>query len=1508
MKKTLLLVVALFATISASALKVYINPGHGGWGSDDRPNATIPYPNLSATGRPDTLGFYESNTNLWKCFYLRDKLNAVGVSTKMSRTTNGTTEAEKSLSTICSETNNYAPDHFISVHSNALTDGTNINYPIILFRGLDSNEKISGSKARATATWNELVKIYTQSQFEYYTAYQSSTNVRGDDSFYRTNPTNNNGYLGALKHSYPGYLTEGYFHTYQPSRHRALNPDWCCQEGLRYARGIINYHGLTKDTKGYIMGEVKTKESSINHSLYTYNTNTTDKYKPIHGAKIMLKNSAGDVIKTNCYPYVKRKLTNQNWYTTDNHYNGIFVFENLAPGTYAYSVHASGYKDETGTLTVTANQTTYTTIYMTSGQGTEPSVGPDVTWELNGGTVSGTLPTKISSSYTIPTPVKTGYKFLGWYNTNNTSGTQYTTLSAGFKGKLYAIWQEVELTPFAYGLWHEFSADSTEMTLHFYLNAKATNVKLIFNDGEKDYVVRDYNNVKAGGYSTTISTEIFPRGKRMVWRADVTGAAVTAPTEVTTRYSLYHPSTVDVDNNPENATFGMILTNEAEQAVKTATGYLGSGYGAGIYAFDAAFKPITNGSNPGFNGGKTFTTTANHFAPRRIRISDDGRIFATAQDGSGEYLWEINPENMNEWTAVFKGYNEGYTLTDDSGNFIAGANAGFDVRGAGDSLQLLMLSASKPGAQEAVLRTHIYNLGTAKTWNKVPTKEVTGAGYLLVPTQSNAQFDKDGGVWYSQYIATATESAPGLVHINQDGVEDYKSMRNNANNAGFRFNHDFTRVLISGVSAGTANSQKATVYIPSAKDDGSLTFRADVVIDMASLGTSLNDFAWDYAGNIYAVSNSNKKIVAYAMPHAADKVVSTPVASKYAFTFSEIPTKTAVDKPDSGAALNPFAYGLWHEFLSEDSTEMKLHFRMNALATNVKLVFNDGTKDYVVRDYNSVNAGGYSTTVKIDTLPRGKQLKWRVDVMGAEVQKTGLVNNNVKVVCPTSIDIDNNPENANFGTVFFVEAKADAKDNADYANFISNVDGAGLYLLNPDGTARKMPFQTKNRYGYNGGKIVQSAQFFHGTEVDGYSPYRVRVSDDGRIFVSSLTPDGQVLYEANPLLFSATDSLDWKAQASKGWIRVISDKNDNTVMAVEKRSCSHTYCGINSLFTENTSEFIAGPNVGFDVRGAGDNLQLLMLSGCKDAIVERNDYHFYCSEYDLGQATQWTTVPSRRIFRGYVRSYDGTQVQYDKEGNVWMCQERSFYDAPSLMKFKQDGSVAYEESPRQIYRRSGAIRFNDDFTLVAIASSGTGEGGGITIYPVLENGMPDWDNGQELDLKETTHYSIKDFAWDYANNLYVAADAASGTAGQCIAVYATPHAADRVVSTPAPAACSFKLSGPYTVSVRLNDSTMGTVEGAGVYEQGATATLTAIPYAGYEFVNWEVEGETLSTNPLSLIVNSDITVVLTFKSTITTNVDNAESNGVKVEKLFRNGQLYILRDEEVHTISGKRIR
>ena len=573
MKKFLLSIFALCAVIlSVSAARIYVNPGHGSWDpAECRNMRTINYPNYG-----DTLGFWESNTNMWKCYSLQQKLEKAGHTVKMSRTKTGGVNNgvyDKPLSTIAMECENWGADYFISVHSNAAgTDSYGnayVNYPAYFYRGTMSrpnhNPYVKNSDKMAAAAWPHTFIVHDNGM-EFH-SYWSMTNmgIYGDITQMGGSLTTNGytGYFGVLRHGDPGFLIEGYFHVYSPARHRAMNPDWCRQEGIRHYRGIQAWFGNSKpETTGYIMGYIRTKEKTLDHNFYKGKDN--DVYHPINGAKVVLRNSKGEVIKTNCYHHVARMLKNQDYYTTDHQYNGVFVYENLAPGEYTMYFHASGYKDVVQKITVKADQTSYCEIFMTSGQGTEPNVGdidPDVEWELNGGIIPGgtvptnaelweafkpyyntyyslsradqtienvasfaaakmeeimtntnseykwlgdyiigvagplsgesawrwhvhaffncndgtvqgnqkvatadfstagkpeawgdayriakklsaSLPSKITSNYTIPTPIKEGYDFLGWYNTNNTTGTKYTTLTVGFKGKLYAIWQE----------------------------------------------------------------------------------------------------------------------------------------------------------------------------------------------------------------------------------------------------------------------------------------------------------------------------------------------------------------------------------------------------------------------------------------------------------------------------------------------------------------------------------------------------------------------------------------------------------------------------------------------------------------------------------------------------------------------------------------------------------------------------------------------------------------------------------------------------------------------------------------------------------------------------------------------------------------------------------------------------------------------------------------------------------------------------------------------------------
>ena len=420
MKKIFMILAAALLTVSMSAAdltgkRIYVNPGHGSYGPNDRPMATIPYPNLPTTGMPDTLGFYESNTNLWKCMYLGEKLEAMGATVLYSRTQCGPWPYEmkngdypdyvwckncgiadpaagwqvtdsydahpdyekynRSLSEICREVEANNIDYFISVHSNANSEGSTANFPLMLYRGpdaysgansTDGAEYVVGSYEKAKLANEEKLKIMKAG-----IDVPSSTNlnIRGDWNFYGSTSTltingkTYKGYLGVMKHGASGFLSEGYFHTYQPARHRALNQDYCHMEGLDYYRAIINYYGADKETKGYIVGTVKDQYNKMSNSLFTYTPKSNDQWVPCNGAEVILKKAGVEVAR----------------YNVDTMYNGIFVFEGLEPGD-DYSLDAScdgffpladQYKVP---FSVKANETTYSMIYLTDTAYVPPTI------------------------------------------------------------------------------------------------------------------------------------------------------------------------------------------------------------------------------------------------------------------------------------------------------------------------------------------------------------------------------------------------------------------------------------------------------------------------------------------------------------------------------------------------------------------------------------------------------------------------------------------------------------------------------------------------------------------------------------------------------------------------------------------------------------------------------------------------------------------------------------------------------------------------------------------------------------------------------------------------------------------------------------------------------------------------------------------------------------------------------------------------------------------------------
>ena len=530
MKRILLAICALGMIFSAQAQRVYINPGHGDWGSESRNMATVTH----AVG--DTTGFWESNTNLWKGFALNEKLQAAGLQTLMSRTENGPypyvygdESIDKPLLDLGEEAEWWGATHYISIHSNAGPegyDGSFANYPLYIYKGYDGAPSNWASEDMAYNSIMRLYEIFDDEDGPEPTTYYSPSNpnVRGSSDFY--------GYtLGALNHSVHGYLTEGYFHTYSPARHRALNPDWCRQEGVRYFRGIMDYYGYSGETVGYVMGYVRSMTEMFSHSYYVPMPGRYDEFKPINGAKVVLRDPQGNIVKCNCYPYVKRMLKNQDYYTTDNNYNGVFLFENLKPGTYSIAVHANGYKDYTGSITVYADRTVYPEIFLTPGQGTDPSdpVTKDITWDLNGGIVPGGY---------VPTNEQLWAEFMPYYNS--------------FYGLNRAEQTIDKVSTFAPALMQKIMTDasSTYKWLGDYILSVASSQGVALptdmanaNEGAWRWAVHAFFNATAGQHGAA-GTDFTTAGKQEAWGTAyqiATGSSAELPGVVTSTYTLPIP-------------------------------------------------------------------------------------------------------------------------------------------------------------------------------------------------------------------------------------------------------------------------------------------------------------------------------------------------------------------------------------------------------------------------------------------------------------------------------------------------------------------------------------------------------------------------------------------------------------------------------------------------------------------------------------------------------------------------------------------------------------------------------------------------------------------------------------------------------------------------------------------------------------------------------------------------------------------------------------------------------
>ena len=103
----------------------------------------------------------------------------------------------------------------------------------------------------------------------------------------------------------------------------------------------------------------------------------------------------------------------------------------------------------------------------------------------------------------------------------------------------------------------------------------------------------------------------------------------------------------------------------------------------------------------------------------------------------------------------------------------------------------------------------------------------------------------------------------------------------------------------------------------------------------------------------------------------------------------------------------------------------------------------------------------------------------------------------------------------------------------------------------------------------------------------------------------------------------------------------------------------------------------------------------------------------------------------------------------------------------------------------------------------------------------------------------------------------------------------------------------------HTVTITAEN---GSIEGAGTYAHGTEVTLTATADTGYSFEKWS-DGNT--ENPRTITVTEDVVLKAIFKQDAPTQLyeTNAEN---KVEKVLRNGQVFIIRNGNTYDLTGRK--
>ena len=1011
-----------------------------------------------------------------------------------------------------------------------------------------------------------------------------------------------------------------------------------------------------------------------------------------------------------------------------------------------------------------------------------------------------------------------------------------------------------DLNPFAYNLYTSTNADGGTR-LNFSLNAPAPTVEVYIVVGGVEKKIRTISPAGKGNHPIDLTASDaasagLTAGSSYSWKVKVTTPDRGSAAEYVGRKVSDKPIfSIDVDNNPNSPYFGRILATHGTDNIANAQG---------IYAYNAAFE-ADGGRNMG-TGIATYSGwwSGNHLTPYRIRIAQDGsgRIFLGNFDVShtGAYLWQVDPAKLTSWTQLiarsWMKSNVG-TNVDDLANKIDVYNMGLDIRTNDNKYELLLLSANTGGANfnTGSVFSGVYTIPditnpTANcTYKQLKWTKVTGEQSIRnlfgSALNGSAIYDKHGGVWYCGNSSNGTQgSYPGLAHqfatatnykIDYDN-NDTHFQKKYTSAGGIRYDKNYNRMVVA--QGMNRTNIVGTIYtVTQANASTRPTLGSPVDLNAGSVKGSaswyVTDFAWDYADNIYACVRNTSADVRGVYAFATDlggKVLDIEARNSFKL---ELPAAGV----EGTTGLNPYAYDVSATY-NDATYQLTVKFSLNADAYNDGLGGNaDGVQIYLTDDpanpkkyyVHGMPANqcfkGQNKTCTIDLIsgkdkngkdiPRNTNLYASVTVQGDRTNtKPRQDSRSYKIYCGHGIAVDKDPNSKNFGKIFVTEAYQGTTQRDAYPQ---TKGLPGLYVLDPDFSFTSTTRYT-GRYDFSLYVIENTAP--SGLARKGYQPWKVRVSEDGRIFVCSNDMhqrqttqnangerDGVAVWEVDRNNFN-----NW-TPVLKGYRRFVSGQTGTNY--------TFSYKDVNGV-----EQFI-GPICGMDVKGTGDDVTLLLYTVNQAGVwLDMNGFHAY--EYNIKSKTLKPVTKFNN--GGYGLIFEYVTLRYGVDGSYWFGASRADgsdgvenngkTQEPNLAHVKKDGTTAdYTNYNSEFFAGAGLINYKSTYNnatinganhswLVTGKDNGGNSNGYFDVFLVTSaadggagvtrmdgnGGRPNW---QQIEVTGMGRY-LNSLAIDYAENLYIV-----GNSGELVRAFAMPYCGEK--TTPA---LNEAATGKYTFQLK----------------------------------------------------------------------------------------------------------